>query len=99
MMPFEHLIEATTFAPSSWSLPSLTCTVAFVPSTMPSVIPSLRSFSLYVDGTTWCLRMVFRSADFSGLSSPSTVPLGSLSKAAFVGANTVMGPGLETAST
>ena len=35
----------------------------------------------------------------SGWTSLSTVPLGSLSKAAFVGANTVKGPGPDRVST
>src|SRR5262245_9516257 len=36
---------------------------------------------------------------FSGLSNVSTVPAGSLANAAFVGANTVKGPGLINVST
>src|SRR5438270_4028939 len=36
---------------------------------------------------------------FSGLTSVSTVPAGSLAKAALVGAKTVNGPGLDSVST
>ena len=40
--------------------------------------------------------MVLSLSLFSGLSSVSTVPAGSLSKAAFTGANTVNGPALAS---
>ncbi|MFZ1523878.1 MAG: hypothetical protein WAT22_03610 [Saprospiraceae bacterium] len=43
--------------------------------------------------------MLTKSAFFSGFNNPSTVPAGNFSKAALVGAKTVNGPALESAST
>ena len=50
-------------------------------------------------GTTWYLRIATSFALFSGFKRLSTVPAGSLAKAASVGAKTVNGPGPFSVST
>ncbi len=65
----------------------------------PCLILAIRSVLVTAPGTTWYVRIRVRSAFFSGLSSPSTVPLGSAENAALVGANTVNGPAPFSVST
>src|SRR6201994_4706299 len=67
-------------------------TVSSSPSTVFSFLPSVRSDASSLPGTTWYVRILVRVALFSGLTRLSTVPAGSLPKAALVGANTVNGP-------
>jgi hypothetical protein len=95
-IPLEAGMEATTLAslietrsPSRWR-------VALAPLAMPSVWPSRKLSTRSAEVVTWYWRILRRASPFSGSSSFSTVPGGSLSKAALVGANTVSGPEAAT---
>ena len=62
-------------------------------------VETLDADSLSAFALTHGLPGDFKSAFFSGFNKSSTVPAGNFSKAAFIGANTVNGPVLLSAST
>jgi len=68
-------------------------------STVVAVIHWATSAAITLPGTTWYVSISCSIWIFSGLSSISTVPAGSLANAASVGANTVNGPSDERVST
>src|ERR1700755_2608782 len=87
------------------SLPSMVAvkvppaTVFMVALPLPSLMALAMVAASILPGTTWYVRMPVSLALFSGLSSVSTVPFGSLSKASLVGAKTVKGPAPLSVST
>src|SRR5436309_10976764 len=74
-------------------------TVSSSPSTVFSFLPSVRLEASSLPGTTWYVRILVSVGLLSGFTSVSTVPAGSLPKAALVGANTVNGPFPSSVST
>src|SRR5271157_2795576 len=84
----------TTLALLMVTPPSLTATLAVLPSTVLTSCPSslTTSAARTLPGITWYLRMAISLSLFSGLRRLSTVPSGSLAKASSVGARTVNGP-------
>ena len=102
MTPLEHSMSVVvTLAPSTMT-PSLpTLMVISAPLTVGTLAPSMVTtvLAITLPDTTWYVRMSVSFALFSGLMSSSTVPAGSLAKAASVGAKTVNGPALFMVST
>src|SRR5271157_3997334 len=84
----------TTLALLMVTPPSLTATLAVLPSTVLTSCPSslTTSAARTLPGITWYLRMAVLLSLVSGLRRLSTVPSGSLAKASSVGARTVNGP-------
>jgi len=75
------------------------CIVIFCPFTSFSVCPSCNKDVLRPPTNTWYCKMSFSFSLFYGFIKSSTVPFGSLSNAALVGAKTVNGPAFDKAST
>ena len=98
-IPFPARTEPSTLAPPTVSSSPCRCTVTLPPASMVSTRPSVSCVGSYAVTITWCSRMVRSWLALSGLSRVSTVPSGSLSKAALTGAKTVNGPGLLSGST
>jgi len=61
----------------------------------PALISAAMALASSLPATTWYVSILVNVALFSGFTRLSTVPLGSLAKAASVGANTVKGPALS----
>jgi len=97
MTPFEAVMSVlTTLAlfpcPSVSTTPLLsTAAVNDAPLTVLTG-PDCTSLAITVPGTTWYFRMAASFCWFSGFSSESSVPAGSLANASLVGAKTVKGP-------
>ena len=92
-------IEATIRAPLIVSASPWRAMVALAPFAMPSDCPSLRLAAVSEDVVTWYFRISRSWSAFSGSSRLSSVPGGSASKPALVGAKTVRGPDAATAVT
>ena len=102
MTPLEHSMSVVvTLAPSTMTPSVPTLMVISAPLTVGTLAPSMVTtvLAITLPDTTWYVRMAASIALFSGLISSSTVPAGSLAKAASVGANTVNGPALFIVST
>src|SRR3954465_3350687 len=88
-----------TIAPATETLPPSILTGSSLPLTVLTICPSFRSVDIALAGTTCAVRIAVSFSLFSGFSSVSTVPAGSLAKASSVGAKTVNGPGPLSVST
>ena len=93
MTPLLELMSVlTTFALSTVTTPPLTEIVTSDPSTVFASVSLTTSLAMTLPGTTWYVKTLTSWSLFSGFNSFSTVPAGSFSNAALVGANTVNGP-------
>ena len=74
-------------------------TVVSVARPLPAITRWTSAAASSLPDTTWAVRILVSVALFSGLSKVATVPAGSASNAALVGAKTVKGPGVFKVST
>lgn len=93
--PFEAMISAWITVASLIITTAFTVTVTLLPCKVVMCMPLERSVERIAPETTWYRRTLVSA----GVSAKSSVPLGSASKASFVGAKTVKGPSLESTST